>query len=269
MAKRAFVYLILTTALFSAVSAQAQGKREREARKACLTGNYAKGISILSDLFLDTKEPNYIFNQGRCYEQNRRYEEAIASFQEYLRLAPDSAQSDKNAANKHIVDCQELLTKQTGQSAVTPPPVTTLPIGTPPKEPVTQPNPVEPTTVPIIQQPDRLNPVSTQNAGSGLRIAGIVTASVGGAALITGGILNLKANSLASDLKSPGGYSNSKESDRKNFRTFSWVSYSVGAACVATGAVLYYLGISARSNAVALLPMFAPDQAGAVLKGTY
>jgi len=46
----------------------------------------------------------------------------------------------------------------------------------------------------------------------------------------------------------------------------------VGAACVATGAVLYYLGLrsgSAGSTSFALVPAFAPGQAGALLKGAF
>jgi hypothetical protein len=52
--------------------------QERAARKACLTGDYAKGVDILSDLFIELRDPTFLFNQGRCFEQNRRYEDAIA-----------------------------------------------------------------------------------------------------------------------------------------------------------------------------------------------
>ena len=45
---------------------------------ACLSGDYTKGVAILSELFVDTKDPTYLFNQGRCFEQNRRYDDAIA-----------------------------------------------------------------------------------------------------------------------------------------------------------------------------------------------
>lgn len=55
---------------------------EREARRACLSGEYVKGVALLSDLFVDSKDPNYIFNQGRCFEQNLRFEEAIGRFGE-------------------------------------------------------------------------------------------------------------------------------------------------------------------------------------------
>jgi hypothetical protein len=32
---------------------------------ACLSGDYTKGVAILSELFVDTKDPTYLFNQGR------------------------------------------------------------------------------------------------------------------------------------------------------------------------------------------------------------
>jgi tetratricopeptide (TPR) repeat protein len=75
--------------LFAMTTASAAGREaeDRAARKACLTGDYTKGISILSDLFINTRDPTYIFNQGRCFEQNRRYEDAIARFEEFLRAA--------------------------------------------------------------------------------------------------------------------------------------------------------------------------------------
>ena len=41
--------------------------RERAAKKACLTGDAAKGVEILADLFIDTDDATYIFNQGRCF----------------------------------------------------------------------------------------------------------------------------------------------------------------------------------------------------------
>ena len=106
--------------------------------------------------------------------------------------------------------------------------------------------------------------------GSGLRIAGISTAAVGGAALVAGIVFNLKANSLASDLKKTDGYTSDKESSRKTYQTLGWAGYGVGAACVATGAVLYVLGLrSSDGSPVAFVPAFAPGQAGAVVKGAF
>ena len=88
--------------------------QERVARTACLAGDFAKGVTILSELFVATEDPVYIFNQGRCFEQNHRYEDALARFQEYLRVGKKLSKSDKTGAQKHIADCQSLLAKQNG-----------------------------------------------------------------------------------------------------------------------------------------------------------
>ena len=242
--------LLLATAPAFAAS---RDSKERAARMACLAGDYAKGVTILSQLFVDSGDPNYIYNQGRCFEQNTRYPEAIARFQEFLRVGKRVPEDDKAAAQRHISDCESLLAKQTRPpEAAAAPPANTVVI------------------VPPIVQPAR--PYQPSNPGSGLRAAGVIAASLGGAALVTGVILNLKVNSMASDFQSLNGYTDGKESDRKTYQSLGWVSYGVGAACVATGAVLYYLGARAGKNgatSVALLPAFAPGGALAVMKGAF
>lgn len=72
-----------------AANRQAHSNREpqeKAARKACLTGDYANGVSILTDLFVEYHDSTYIFNQGRCLEQNSRYKDAIVRFEEFLRI---------------------------------------------------------------------------------------------------------------------------------------------------------------------------------------
>jgi hypothetical protein len=85
--------------------------KERAAKKACLNGDSAKGVSILTDLYVDTNDATYIFNQGRCLEQNSRYKDAIARFREYLRKAGDQTEAERAAVQKHIDDCEALLKK--------------------------------------------------------------------------------------------------------------------------------------------------------------
>lgn len=241
--------------------------QERAARKACLNGDYAKGVAILSDLFLDTRDPTYIFNQGRCFEQNRRYDDAIARFEEYLRASADPQldEADKAAAEKHIADCRERLGLPR-VAETTPPPAQPAPVVAQP-EPVAPPPPVNPVAT-VVAQPAAASPSS----GKGLRVAGIITASVGAAALLGGVLVNAKVNSMASDMEStPGGYSSSKESDRKSYQTLGWVGYGVGAAAVATGAVLYVIGYTdgARASSVAVVPTVGAGQAGAMLHATF
>lgn len=265
--------LLVTPCLLAPESAQAASRQaqEKAARKACLSGDYNKGVLILTDLFIDSKDPNYIFNQGRCFEQNRRYDDAIGRFQEYLRVGTRLDPADKASAEKHIADCRDLLAGQTVQPAasVAPAPPVQAPIV---QQALAVPPPaVAPPPTRIVLQQAQPQPAGT--SGSGLRTAGIVTASIGGAALVAGVIFNLKVNSMASDMEStPGGYSASKESDRKTFETLGYAGYGVGAACVATGAILYVVGLKSSSrntSSVALAPTFAPGQVGALIKGAF
>jgi hypothetical protein len=83
----------------------------RTARKACLSGDYAKGVSILADLYVETSDPNYLFNQARCYEQNLRFVEAAERFKEYLRKAPRLGEAERADVEKHIVDCEAVTAK--------------------------------------------------------------------------------------------------------------------------------------------------------------
>ena len=229
MNRRKCLFLLvpfLLTARF--VQAGTSEAKERAARMACLSGDSAKGVAILSELFVDTKNPTHIYNQGRCFEQNRRYEDAIARFQEYLRAAKKLGKEERAEAQKHIDDCRGLLAGQPSQPPVAMP--------TPAPTPALAPQPLSATPVlaatPMVVQPS--NPQLANEPGSGLRTAGIVTVAVGGAALIAGVILNLKVNNMASDLQKIDGYSTSKESDRKTYETLGWVGYGVGAGCVAT-----------------------------------
>jgi curli biogenesis system outer membrane secretion channel CsgG len=116
--------LLFTTFLLSTRAAEAgRGEnRARTARMACLSGDYAKGVSILSALFVETNDSTHIYNQARCFEQNRRYEDAIARFQEYLRAAKKLSKIDSAEAEKHIADCQGLLAAQPNPASGSQPP---------------------------------------------------------------------------------------------------------------------------------------------------
>ena len=58
---------------FAPAKAASRDANERAAKKACLSGNIDKGLELLSDLYIDYKEPIYIYNQGRCCEQGHRW----------------------------------------------------------------------------------------------------------------------------------------------------------------------------------------------------
>jgi len=258
-----FVVVVLTSPA-SAEKVKPKTGREKAAQKACALGDYQKGVDILADLLVGSDDPNYIYNQGRCYEQNSRWEQAINRFREYLRKDDSLSESDRADVERHITECEKAL----AQTAQTVPPPAVLP---PPVAPVETPAPA-PAPLPVT--PDvstkSVSPPSDGSQGKGLRVAGIVCAAVGLAAVGTGVGLALKTQSMSSDADKNGDTTQAQEDLRKSLETWGWVSYGVGAAAIATGAVLYIVGWpSDKSPNVALLPAPTQDGASMILQGRF
>ena len=267
--RKTIAWLSLLSLLIAVPDAQAANReakeraanreaKERAAKRACLNGESTKGVQILTDLYIDTSDPTYIYNQGRCYEQNNHYEEAIGRFREYLRKISSTTDADKAdaaSAQKHITDCEALLGRKVAAPA--PPPT--------PEPPKPQPEPTAPRlpepTVKLDQSP---SPTGASPAGRGLRVAGIVTAAVGAAALAAGVALNFKANGMIDDLQNR--YDSGSYSSSKHYRTMSQIGYGAGAVCLAGGALLYYLGVR---GGVAVAPAVARGTAGVTLTGGF
>ena len=109
---------VAVAALLMAVSATAgaaesHDAREREARKACFMGNVERGVEILVDLYVETQHPNYIYNQARCFERNGKYDQALLSYEDYLRKAKDLGETERSQVEKALT---ELRVKVTGTS---------------------------------------------------------------------------------------------------------------------------------------------------------
>lgn len=243
----------------SAEKPLSKAAKEKAAKKACALGDFAKGADILADLLIETGDPTFIYNQGRCYQQNNRWEQSISRFREYLRKAKDLPERDRADTERQIADCEASLAKI---SPPVPPPIAPaapLPaaqVPTPPRSP-------EPATPEVSNQPAPTP--SGGSHGKALRVTGIVLAAVGVAAIGTGVGLALKSQSLSTK-----DYSQSRENERASLKTWGLVSYSVGAAAIATGAVLYIVGWpSEQSSSVAFLPVVAPDGASILLTGRF
>jgi hypothetical protein len=252
----------------------AKEAKERAARKACLTGDVDKGVDILADLFLDTRDINHIFNQGRCLEQNRRFEEAISRFQEFLVKGKDLSEEERTDARKHIELCRNSLPKaarapanlpesQSPDRQPDPPPPARL------SDSAAEPSvPTGQGTPSVTKQPT----VVAGGSGGWLRTTGIVAVTAGAASLVTGVVLNLKYVSVTSDLEKPYNYNRGMDSDRASYKTWALVGYGAGAALVAGGGVLCYLAWrrgSAAASSLAVLPMPIVGGAGSMLTGTF
>jgi hypothetical protein len=260
--------------------------RERAAKKACLAGDVAKGVSILADLYARTDDLTYIFNQGRCLEQNGKYEQAILLFREFMLKEQDAGKQPDPVAERHIANCQALLDQQRQRDQAVASSVGPIPspaAATPPPMP-------EPTAVPGnggLQVPasgPAVPVASASNAelradanqegraagGSGLRVAGIATMAAGLAGLTAGIVLNVKANSLASEIETGRPYLRSQENSRASYETWGWVGYGVGGACLAGGAILYYLGYArGKSSRLTFVPSITAHAFGTTVRAPF
>lgn len=261
--------VLLTAPLVRAAGMEA---KERAARKACLSGNYAKGVEILSDLFIDTEDANYIFNQARCFEQNSRYEEAVGRFREYLRKATALSPENKADAEKHIADCEVLLGKK-GAREAKPEAQPSVPV---PAIPSAAPSPAPSAVSPAVPPPEHVAVASATppaaNPGSGLRIAGIACGVLGVASAGTAIYYYTRAKSFSDKVSGQAVPNPADESEGKRAQTMQWVFYSAGAVAIATGTLLYVLGWQAATEQRAgagLAPMLAPGLVGISAQGAF
>jgi tetratricopeptide (TPR) repeat protein len=252
--------------------------KERAAKKACLSGDSDAGVAILTDLYVDTNDVNYIFNQGRCLEQSERCAEAIVRFHEYQRKTKDADIASDGRAERHIADCEEFLKRAKDGERPSP------------SADASSPRRGSAASTALGRATDSHGPSSAgpgqeameashaqagvqaslpqTSPGRVLRIAGEVTFAVGVAGVAAGLGFALAANHLTDELEAkPARYQPSKESSQANYATSSRVSYVAGAACLAGGALFYYLGWrKGREFSATLEPMVSAQSAGALVQ---
>ena len=132
---------VLLLASHGALAAGGQEAQVRAAKKACLLGDTKKGSEILADLYVDTNDATFIYNQGRCFEQNGQKEQAIPRFEEYLRKEKNLSSEDAEAVRKRIEGLQAAVDHRGKPGPVepvaVPAPTLVQPPSTPPAIPPT------------------------------------------------------------------------------------------------------------------------------------
>jgi tetratricopeptide (TPR) repeat protein len=275
------ILAILLTLSFSLAFSQttfAQSRAKQSAEnhyekgmKAYTLGKFPEAIEEFEKAYELRSEPIFLYNIAQSHRQNNAPQRAIFFYRRYLEADPNV----KNRADieKRIKDMETQLNaqKEKENANLTPAPAP-QPNLLPQPTYTTQPIPGEGTgtsqPVTVITQPP--SPSPSGNEGRGLRIAGLITGSVGVAAVVTGIILGVHATSLH-DEAFKNEYNHDKEESSKSFRTMSWVTIGVGSAAVVTGGVLLILGIRSKnsSSSIGFAPILAPGTGGAALFGQF
>jgi len=236
-------------------SARPDDPRPTAALAACASGDVAKGIAILGALYAETRSPAFVFNQGRCYQKNGQLEPARHRFAEYLRIGTSEPPEDIRRAQQFVKEIDDTLARQ---RAAAPAPV--------------------PAPVPVAAAPVS----SPGEHARTLRIASVVLAAVGVAAVGAGVYLSVKVNSISEDIDkefanreyvTDGAGLQRKLADGARYETWQWIGYGVGVAALAGALTTFILGGSSpvwsgssERAALDLTPAISRDGLGGVVR---
>jgi hypothetical protein len=248
-------------------------RRPVEAKAACASGRVETGIEILGRLYAETNELMYVFNQGRCYQQNGLTDPAIQRFREFLRSArslpePEQPADAIRAAEGHL----ETLEADRDRAAAAPVLAPSLPSLPPAGGEAPIGLTAAPTETPAGADHRRLYRVGTIACGV-LAAAGI------GAGIVFG--LEARRQERAIEREAASGgidgqvlMSRVRAGNRD--QTLQWVGYAVGTASLAAGAVLLYLDLGrSRTRAqrsfqhFVVVPTLGSDRAGVTVRQSF
>jgi tetratricopeptide (TPR) repeat protein len=224
-------------------------------------GKYDEAIVEYEAAYRLAPIPDLLFNLGLVYRLKGEHAKAIDAYERYLDAAPDGPGAS---------DAREFLAElRAGKT----------PDAKPVEEPAVddQPPPIRPAVDPRAQPEIEPDPapradVDQPSPGRGLRIAGIVTGSVGLVGIALGVKFGLDARAASDDISGARDMwtlaldERIREGERAERNM--WISYAVGGAALAAGGVLYWLGMSAAGDsAVAVVP--SRDGATVVVGGGF
>ena len=244
---------------YQPVAEPEEDPRPRAALAACGAGDAKKGVAILAEIYAETRNPAFVFNQARCFQQNGQLEPARQRFAEYLRVGKNEPAEDLRRAQAYVGEIDAALARQPPRPAPAP-----TPAGTP-------------TSVPTLAT----SPPPGGGTGSTLRAAGVGLTILGLAALGTGVYLSFKVQSTQHDVEQrfadmgvvtdPAAL-RTELANGGRYETWQWVSYGVGVAALG-GAVTTFLlgglpfsGAGSAEKSVALVPVATPGQLGGVMR---
>ncbi|MBA3454069.1 MAG: hypothetical protein H0T42_13325 [Deltaproteobacteria bacterium] len=225
-------------------------------------GEFDPAIAAFRAAYGISAAPGLLFNIAQAFRLKKDYEQASYFYETYLRLKPDAP--NRADVEARIAEMKTLLEdqKKLGSS---PPTGTMTPDGDGGTKSTT---PVTATTTPVTTVTTPLGTDKGSDKGAGevrpgatMKTAGLATAAVGGALIITGVIFGRKASSAESDLNAlnMGGTWTQANQDaydkgRRNNK-IAIGSLIVGGAAVVAGGSLYFLGRKQASDAsVAIVP---------------
>jgi hypothetical protein len=245
--------------------AQPRDPRELDAKTACLANRPDRGIELLAELYAETNNPTYIYNQGRCFQQNGRAADAVTRFREYLRKAPSIDAAEKAQVQGYIAELEEQIRRTSA-------PTVALPAAAAPTASSSGTGKVGAgggagaAALGIAGRPG-----AAAGDGRQMRVAGIALGSFGLATTAVGVYMGMRTRQLTQEVSSDalkGMFVQSKYDEGQRSEILQWVGYAVGGAALVSGGLLYILGARravGEGPSVMAMPAVGP---GGVAGGT-
>jgi hypothetical protein len=224
-----------------ASAADSEDPRASKALTACTAGQVPTGVALLAELYTETRDPAFIFNQGRCYQQNGQLDPAAERFREYLRVGKNEPAADRARAEGFIKEIEARMERRRTDQEASP---------------------------------------EGRRRSQGLATASIALGALGVAAVGTGVFLSLQVQSKESQVQrefaNGGALPDSSQlkrqlSDGGRLETWQWVSYGVGVAALAGAATTLVLrggwpwSREGGAASVTLVPVTSPQALGGVV----
>jgi len=271
---------------------------------------YEPALADFKEAYRQKSDPVFLYNIAQCHRKLGHTDDAITFYQNYLRRAPDArnrAEVERRLAELETLRAAENAAAAPGSKIQPAPaaeqvagpvyapigpgvppaypaaapaaalPATAQPAGAQSREPtmLSLPTPAPTAVPPAASVAETAAPgpmIETASPGHGLRVAGVACAALGLASIGTAVYFYTRALSLSDKVNNSDAPSPLDHEAGKNAQTMQWVFYGAGAAAVATGSLLYYLGWRAADlgpSANTVAPWVAPGMAGLAAKGAF
>jgi tetratricopeptide (TPR) repeat protein len=275
----------LAVAAFLVVSAGvALGADSEQARDHYLKGTRAFELGLYDEAIAEyvaaykiKDDPALLFNLGQAHRLANHPAEALHFYKTYLSKMPEA--TNRAEVEAKMAEMSRLLERP--KPPAREPPPEAAPVTPAASAPSREARPtsvaakatpvVPPATVPVATM--QTEPTEASNPGQGLRLAGMASAAGGLALVGTGIVFGVLARRASDDLtqldQNRGVFDPSKESAGQRDQILAGVFLGVGAAAIATGAVLYVLGArngDETAHAVLISPSVAAHAAGASMR---
>lgn len=229
-----------------------------KATRAYDVQKYSEAVEEYQKAYEIGGDPAMLYNVAQSYRLADQLTEALRFYRRYLQRSPNAR--NREDVERKITDLEKTVEERRKAAAVVTPPVVTPPPAVP--------TPPPPTEVPV-----------NDEGSDGLRVAGIVVASVGAAGLIAAAVTGKLAADKGEDLTEASMkgrvFDPDLESSGKTLNTVAIVSAIAGGAAVVTGAILLIVSASGGSGApsssgerASARPVVGPILGGGVVGAT-